>query len=33
MTPFMDADFLLTTATARHLYHNIAAKMPIIDYH
>ena len=31
MTPFMDADFLLTTATARHLYHNIAAKMPIID--
>lgn len=33
MTPFMDADFLLTTATARHLYHDIAAKMPIIDYH
>ncbi len=31
--PFMDKDFLLTTATARHLYHNHAAKMPIIDYH
>ena len=29
----MDADFLLTTATARHLYHDIAAKLPIIDYH
>lgn len=29
----MDADFLLTTPTARHLYHDIAAKMPIIDYH
>lgn len=31
--PFMDANFLLTTETAQHLYHNHAAKMPIIDYH
>lgn len=29
----MDEDFLLTTATSRHLYHDHAAKMPIIDYH
>ncbi len=29
----MDKDFLLTTDTARELYHNHAAKMPIIDYH
>ena len=33
MKPFMNADFLLTTPTARHLYHDIAAEMPIIDYH
>lgn len=33
MTPFMDQDFLLTTETARRLYHDHAAKMPIIDYH
>ena len=33
MKPFMDQDFLLTTETAKHLYHDIAAKMPIIDYH
>ena len=31
--PFMDEDFLLSTATSRHLYHDHAAKMPIIDYH
>ena len=30
---FMDEDFLLTTETSRHLYHDHAAKMPIIDYH
>ena len=30
---FMDADFLLDTPAARHLYHEHAAKMPIIDYH
>ena len=33
MTPFMNEDFLLTNATARELYHNVAAKMPIVDYH
>ncbi|MDH6534149.1 glucuronate isomerase [Parabacteroides sp. 52] len=33
MKPFMDKDFLLTTAAAQELYHNHAAKMPIIDYH
>ena len=33
MTPFMNADFLLKTDTARKLYHDHAAKMPIIDYH
>ena len=30
---FMDADFLLDTPAARHLYHNHAAALPIIDYH
>lgn len=30
---FMDKDFLLSTKTARHLYHDYAKKMPIIDYH
>ena len=29
----MDEDFLLTTPTARHLYHDFAKDMPIIDYH
>ena len=33
MKHFMDADFLLDTETAKHLYHDHAAKMPIIDYH
>lgn len=33
MKTFMDASFLLGTDTARELYHNHAAKMPIIDYH
>ncbi len=33
MKQFMDADFLLDTETARHLYHDYAAPMPIIDYH
>ena len=33
MKAFMDKDFLLSTETARTLYHNHAAKMPIIDYH
>ena len=29
----MDKDFLLHTETAKELYHNHAAKMPIFDYH
>ena len=33
MKNFMDENFLLETATAQDLYHNHAAKMPIIDYH
>ena len=33
MKQFMDQDFLLTTETAKKLYHEHAAKMPIIDYH
>lgn len=30
---FLDEDFLLETETARILYHEHAANMPIIDYH
>lgn len=33
MKTFMDADFLLQTETARTLYHQHAASLPIIDYH
>ena len=33
MKKFMDENFLLQTETAQELYHNHAAKMPIIDYH
>lgn len=33
MKQFMDEDFLLTTQTAKHLYHDYAENMPIIDYH
>ena len=33
MKDFMDKDFLLQTDTARMLYHEHAAKLPIIDYH
>lgn len=33
MQQFMDKDFLLTTGTARTLYHDYAKKLPIIDYH
>lgn len=33
MKEFMDKDFLLQTETAQKLYHEHAAKMPIIDYH
>jgi len=30
---FMDKDFLLTTDTAKELYHDCAARLPILDYH
>ena len=33
MKQFNDDNFLLQTATAERLYHEHAAKMPIIDYH
>ena len=33
MKPFMDQDFLLTSETARRLYHEYAKDMPVIDYH
>jgi glucuronate isomerase len=33
MTAFMDKDFLLTTTVARRLYHEVAADLPVIDYH
>lgn len=33
MTDFLTEDFLLQTETARILYHEYAAKMPIYDYH
>ncbi|WP_323141780.1 glucuronate isomerase [Massilia phyllosphaerae] len=33
MTAFMDKDFLLTTDVARKLYHEVAADLPVIDYH
>ena len=29
----MDKDFLLSTPTAQHLFHDYADKMPILDYH
>ena len=31
--PFLDDNFLLHTATARHLYQKYAAPQPILDYH
>lgn len=33
MKPFMDQEFLLSTPTARRLYHNVAERLPILDYH
>lgn len=33
MKKFMDEDFLLSTDTAKHLYHDFAKDLPIIDYH
>lgn len=33
MKAFMDENFLLQSETAKKLYHEYAAKMPILDYH
>ncbi|MBE7045321.1 MAG: glucuronate isomerase [Ruminococcaceae bacterium] len=33
MKQFMDADFLLQTETAKKLFHEVAEKQPICDYH
>ena len=33
MKAFNDDNFVLETQVAQDLYHNHAAKMPIIDYH
>ena len=33
MKPFMDKDFLLSTETAKKLYHDYASQVPVIDYH
>ena len=33
MKTFMDKDFLLSTETAKTLFHEYAETMPIIDYH
>ena len=33
MNPFMDEQFLLSTPTAKKLYHDFAETMPILDYH
>ena len=33
MKTFMDQDFLLETETAKHLYHDFAKDLPLVDYH
>ncbi len=33
MKKFMDEDFILTTETARRLFHEYAEKTPVLDYH
>lgn len=33
MKAFMDKEFLLSTETARTLYHNFAENTPVLDYH
>ncbi len=33
MKTFLDSDFLLESESAKRLYHNYAANMPIFDYH
>ena len=33
MKAFMDKDFLLQNETAKHLFHDYASSMPLVDYH
>jgi len=33
MKAFMDQDFLLETETAKHLFHDYAENLPLVDYH
>lgn len=33
MKNFLDEDFILQTETAKHIFHDYAEKLPIIDYH
>ena len=33
MRKFMDDDFMLYNDTAKHLFHDYAESLPIIDYH
>lgn len=33
MKNFMDKDFLLETDTAKHLFHDYAESLPLVDYH
>ena len=33
MKAFMDKDFLLQNETAKHLFHDYASAMPLVDYH
>lgn len=33
MKEFMDQDFLLETETAKHLFHDYAEALPMVDYH
>lgn len=33
MKQFMDEDFILSTDTAKKLFHDYAEKTPVLDYH
>ena len=33
MKAFMDKDFILETETAKHLFHDYAKNLPLVDYH
>lgn len=33
MKQFLDRDFLLETETAKHLFHDFAENLPVLDYH